>query len=385
MSYALNILLCANEPYIKYASVAMYSLISHTQAALNFYILCDESAHPSTLQRLKSLQSARVRIHTFCCSLAPFRQLSTLNGSLMTYMRLLADSVLPSNIQRYLYIDTDVLVCGDILELYHINMEGKLLAAVRDVAFHTGSSHIPNHNDFYFNCGVLLVDLAKWRKERTTQRLFDILHTNPSLTEGFHDQNLLNFALASDTLELSMQWNVIYVPHLAFASHTFASSAFAFAVPQSLKADEILSRHSEQAYTNALQHPKILHFAAQPKPWEKMCYIKDNAPTLDSINQLDFANKPDSIHKARFSLIDFENPYARKWRATAYKSPFGKDIKREYIKALLKAYKTRLIYVAKVYCAPLYNILLAIKNRFLQNLALSPQKLKSSKPRDKGA
>lgn len=48
------------------------------------------------------------------------------------YYRLLVTELLPKNIERALYLDTDILIRGNLKDLYNINLDGNLIAAVID-------------------------------------------------------------------------------------------------------------------------------------------------------------------------------------------------------------------------------------------------------------
>ena len=48
-----------------------------------------------------------------------------------TYYRLLAPSLLP-NVEKAIYLDSDLVVCGDLAELFDVDVTGHLLAATRD-------------------------------------------------------------------------------------------------------------------------------------------------------------------------------------------------------------------------------------------------------------
>ena len=70
-----------------------------------------------------------------------------------------------SAVTGFLYIDGDILVREDLEELFNVDMEDCLIAAVRDM----GGEVKLHFNDLlgtenYFNSGVMLLDLAGLRR-----------------------------------------------------------------------------------------------------------------------------------------------------------------------------------------------------------------------------
>lgn len=336
---ALPIVLCADESYIKYASVVMISVLKATKARVRFYLLSDGALSKASLDKLSYIESTypNASISHSCHSLARFVSLPTQgeNNSHITYLRLLLDSILPQSVSKCVYLDCDVLVCADIAGLFSYELHGALLGAVRDLAFNDASSACRNHLGFYFNAGVLLLDMEKWRESKASERLFHLIATRPEITQGFHDQNLLNECFCDEVCELPFGWNVIAAP-----PHTLR-----FIQAESTKeAQSMLSRHSRATYDSALESPYIVHFAAQPKPWGRVCYIKQTHSTLE--------------------LIEYANPHTKQWWEVARKSPFFTEILRAFIAPTLQAYKTKAIFAAKTKAPRIYAALHALARLF---------------------
>ena len=497
---ALPIVLCADESYIKYASVVMISVLKHTKARVRFYLVSDRVLPKATLTKLSYIESTypNASISHSCHALARFASLPTQgeNDSHITYLRLLLDSILPQSVSKCIYLDCDVLVRSDIAGLFSYDLHGALLGAVRDLAFNDASSACRNHLGFYFNAGVLLLDMEKWRESKAGERLFALLEARPQITQGFHDQNLLNECFCDEVCELPLGWNVIVAPphtlrfiqeDSALGNHSAdfgdfrttadhkSSSALKSpknyesntAIPRileeeksslrdtapavarqstlessvlvdsmdchadksarndrenatilneptkdsriftqevqnvaksqaeakvdsskspsdskildekcglqgksqgsylsgndrrafvqlphfSLKAESpqakiptLLCRHSKVAYESALESPYIVHFAAQPKPWGRVCYIKQTHSTLE--------------------LIEYASPHTKQWWEVARKSPFFTEILRAFIAPTLQAYKTKAIFAAKTKAPRIYAALHALARLF---------------------
>lgn len=128
------------------------------------------------------------------------------------YLRLLAPELLTS--QRALYLDSDLLVRRDLSAVWATDLGDHAVAAVRDQGIPTLSEMGPvctaqnlSPNQPYFNSGVLLMDLERWRALDLTQAVVENLvrHGNQYL---LGDQDALNAILQGEWKELSWCWNV---------------------------------------------------------------------------------------------------------------------------------------------------------------------------------
>jgi lipopolysaccharide biosynthesis glycosyltransferase len=195
--------------------------------------------------------------------LEPFQNFPTLSHiSKMTYARLLIPHVLPTTVSRILYLDADLLVLDDLDPLWTIDLEGRPVAAVLDVLdplMKRGDPRLrtaPPVRD-YFNSGVLLIDLTRWREERLSERAIEYLDRCPQ--SPFKDQDALNVACDGLWKKLDPSWN--------FQDHF----------------------HTNIADIDDGERPAIVHFVTSNKPW-KPDSVSVNASLYDSFrNRTQFA------------------------------------------------------------------------------------------------
>lgn len=131
--------------------------------------------------------------------------------SLAAYYRLLAPFLIPE--QRVIYLDSDLIVRRDLGEVWATDLGGRAVAACLNIGIPSRLREIPSWREQglkpdhpYFNSGVLLMNLEKWR----TQDLAESILANITTYEGvyeFADQDGLNAVLQDDWLELDKQWN----------------------------------------------------------------------------------------------------------------------------------------------------------------------------------
>jgi lipopolysaccharide biosynthesis glycosyltransferase len=188
----------------------------------------------SVPERFSLIRWVEIDVSQFACfSTAPYI-------SSMTYARLLIPYLLPDYASRALYLDADILVLQDLEVLWQFQMEEAVLAAVNDVASETHAARLNSElrdgfGPHYFNAGVLLIDLPRWRKERISERALEYLKQNPET--HLSDQDALNVVCREKWEKLDEKWN--YQPS-----------------PE------------EQTSHQLTQDAAIVHFVGPFKPWD---------------------------------------------------------------------------------------------------------------------
>lgn len=202
------------------------SLINHITSYINFYDINEDL--------LKSM---------------PIRETGYL--SIATYMRIFAQEILPHHLNKILYLDCDILVNNPLDDLWNINIENFSIAAVLDVI--TFNENVYDRlkydkNEGYFNAGVLLINLKKWREINLLKLALDYIQSNKQRIIN-EDQDVLNALLHKDKKLIPLKFNATY-------------SVFE---KQSL----FLKDYNEEI-EEAIYKPTIIHFT-YIKPWNKEC------------------------------------------------------------------------------------------------------------------
>ena len=191
------------------------------------------------------------------------------NGSKFThYYRLFLVSILPETIERILYLDCDMLVLNSLTSLWEIQLNpNEIIGAVEDTPTKTVNSKVYHNvsvisnwqqlgfdmNDPYFNSGLLLIDLYKWRENNITQKVIDI--TAQYFEHVFHyDQYGLNVILRN-------KWKLLN------------SSYNSFCIQKELDLNDIVILHFISIKPNAFDYPNgyqvlFYHYLDQTK-WSK--------------------------------------------------------------------------------------------------------------------
>lgn len=131
--------------------------------------------------------------------------------SIAAYFRILIPNLLP-NLKKILYLDCDIVVMGDLFDLYNIKIDDFCISAVEDVD--QNSLFVKNvknnlgikEDENYFNSGVLLINLEKWRENNITQKGITFIKNNPEKII-IYDQDALNYFLHNDCLFIGPIYN----------------------------------------------------------------------------------------------------------------------------------------------------------------------------------
>ena len=102
------------------------------------------------------------------------------------------------NIDKILYLDPDIVIQDDISKLWDIDVSNHVLAAAQD-------DTIPERDGYiYFNSGVMLINIRKWRERKISKKA--IKYVSKNIT-NHTDQDAVNDILKGDYLRISKKWN----------------------------------------------------------------------------------------------------------------------------------------------------------------------------------
>ena len=176
-----------------------------------------------------------------------------------TYYRFLIQEVLPEY-DKVVYLDSDIVVTGDISELYELDLGSKLLGAVRDIDF-LGNLNLKDNNRLkynrdvlhlrdpydYFQAGVLLLNTKELRKKHTIEEWLQLTDNEDLL---YDDQDILNMECEGNVEFIPMKWNVVHNCDGRVEKVLIHGPA------------ELLD-----AYFDSRKNASVIHYAGFHKPW----------------------------------------------------------------------------------------------------------------------
>lgn len=167
-----------------------------------------------------------------------------------TYYRIYAPQYLPQTVDSILFLDADIVIRKSIMPLLSIDMgEVPLMAVKEAVTYEIGRLGIPGGYD-YFNCGVLLINVAEWRKRNYSELLANNIAIAGDKYLMF-DQDALNEVFYDKVTYIGPEWN-----HQTAFYHIDRTS---------------LERRYGGDGGVILNDPAIIHFTTWNKPWHYLC------------------------------------------------------------------------------------------------------------------
>lgn len=227
---------------------------------------------------LRSLEAARVDVEWLSPASSRVDRISLLNNPSAyppaNFYRLLIPDLLPDSVRKVVYLDTDVVVKGDLAELWSVEIGDALALAAQDVVpgrFGNCESidcrrHGVSPEQKYFNAGVMVINLEQWRAQGIADQVFRCLEHGEFM---FADQDALNIVLAGRWAEIEPRWNQVHPVHL---------------VPSWRE-----SHYDEDAFFAALNAPCIVHFTSRPKPWSYGCTHPNRDLFFEYLQHTDWA------------------------------------------------------------------------------------------------
>jgi UDP-D-galactose:(glucosyl)LPS alpha-1,3-D-galactosyltransferase len=212
---------CCDDAYAQHVTVALASLARRVDPAraLEMFVV-DCGIAPRNLARIReALGRTAPRATVRIIDAAAARLPRLVAGPTRLHrpavlMRILLPDLLPPDVERVLYIDADTVTLDDVGPLFDLDLRGQALWAVEDsgapdeIARLESDPRAPRfpHPRAYFNGGLLLMDLPKWRASFAGPRALDLIETAPDLIR-LADQDALNLSFAGDFGVLPRRWN----------------------------------------------------------------------------------------------------------------------------------------------------------------------------------
>lgn len=242
---SINIIVMGDKAVDVGVHVTLYSLLLHSSIAQhNIYFITDllRDSAVSDLEATLSEFHGKYVLHTLENNSISFTHYKGLHGNTFTYSKLLLADLVPCD--TALYLDIDIVVKTDIAALcpYFSRLDQYLVMAneerpmAQSLEYDFLVKNIKSENQQYYNAGVLLINLKKWREENITSRFISFADTYNSELQCA-DQTVLNGVLdESEIGKLPDRFNRRIENQL----------------PRSTYANE----------------SGILHFYGRPKPWD---------------------------------------------------------------------------------------------------------------------
>lgn len=241
----IHIVTAIDEEYLQHLYVMFTSLIKNTDLRKVKIVLhvIHQTINEVELVKLKEFfETNSIRIHEYKIKIDNMNHFHTSGHiNITTYYRILIPSLLSSRIKKVIYLDSDMVICDDICELWSFDIMNQAIGAIADMQGNDRKNElgIPQ-TSLYFNAGVLLMNLELWRDNMLATKVIEYIKYNPEKLK-YWDQDALNSVLYDSCLYLPNRWNV-------------QSNAY-------------FRKSRDNIIVDSLMSPSIIHFTTGSKPW----------------------------------------------------------------------------------------------------------------------
>lgn len=279
----LYITYATDENYIQHVTVSIKSLIKVAKdiAQYEVYLLVNNLAE-STIAELRNF-SDKNHLSLYIIRADNLKEILPENInwgglSITTYFRLFLAELLPTFIDKVLYLDCDTVIMQDLSSLAEYPMGDCSVCGVEDTMYPAIKKMTGLSSDgSYLNAGVLLVNLKKWRESNIVKSFLDFINRFDGKVPHL-DQGVINGVIPNHGI-LPLAYNVqspIYVIH---------------------KYDDLLkfffmnTYYSLEEFLQARSNPIILHYTSffAERPWFRFCLHPKKTIYRDLLQETPFA------------------------------------------------------------------------------------------------
>lgn len=263
----IPVVFASDNNYVPMLTTTIYSMLCNASPDYRYYITVlhrDISGDNQRIVRkfLSRFENAEISFCDVSQTIDKYN-LTTNNPhiSVETYYRFLIQDLLP-HYDKVLYLDSDLIVKGDVSDLFGVDLDGALLAAAHDIDFVANvnmkrgdrlayAKNVLGLKDpySYFQAGVLVLNTRAMRSEYTMEQWLDFASDDRFI---YNDQDVLNAHCEGKVAYLDYDWNVM------IDCCGRIGNVFSFAPAGML-----------DSYMDSRNHEKIVHYAGVQKPWKQ--------------------------------------------------------------------------------------------------------------------
>ncbi|PSR86270.1 Galacturonosyltransferase-like [Actinidia chinensis var. chinensis] len=222
----IHVSMTLDANYLRGTMAAVLSILQHSTCPENvmFHFLCSRF-EPEIHATIKStFPYLNFRVYRFDANRVRGKISKSIRQALdqpLNYARIYLADIIPVEVKRVIYLDSDIVMVDDITKLWGVDLGDKVLAAPEYChanftryftdAFwsdQTLSSTFQGREPCYFNTGVMVVDVDKWRQGGYTQKVEDWMVVQKQ-NRIYHLGSLPPFllVLAGNIKAIDHRWN----------------------------------------------------------------------------------------------------------------------------------------------------------------------------------
>ena len=180
----MNILYTLNNKFVPQVAAGICSVCENNKNVekIKFYLISDKitEENKKKLVGLGEKYSRKIEIKELgnIKDYIDF-EFDTTGWNQIVLARLIIDKFLPEEIEKVLYLDGDTIVRGSLEELWNTNLENKTIgASIEPTMDKKRKINLGLETKPYYNAGVLLINLKRWRQQKSGKIILDYYREN---------------------------------------------------------------------------------------------------------------------------------------------------------------------------------------------------------------
>ena len=253
----LRIACSTDDNYCVHMLVMLLSLLkSHPESVVFDCVLLDGNVSESNKTRIATFFAAHPRLSYRWVTINQEQIAGLMNDcwlphlSTATLLRLFLPKMLPDSYDKILYLDSDIIINGDLRPFYNTRFDGNHVIAVQDMIHPFISYYIKDdpiaERTPTFNAGVMVMNLALFRQSGGMHDVLKILQEHST----YSDQEGLNTFLIGKWKASTFHYNV--------------QSSWMY--PEKVPMTELMAQVVAHKDT-LMRDAAIFHFTGPGKPW----------------------------------------------------------------------------------------------------------------------
>jgi len=257
----MNILYTINDKFVPQAAAGITSVCENNRDAqdISFYIM-GMGITDDNVRGLEDLAQSYDRSLTVI-EIGAIEQyldfsFDTTGWNEIVLARLLVDRILPKNMDRVIYMDGDTIVRGSLRSMWNMDMRGKTLAmSVETTADKKRKESLGLKDAYYYNAGVLLIDLNRWRE----------LDCGKIVLKYYEEHNGRLFANDQDAINASLKDEIRPMLPKYNYCNTYTQYPYWY-LRRLVRPQNYIDKES---FVECKKHPVIIHYLGEERPWRK--------------------------------------------------------------------------------------------------------------------
>lgn len=322
MTRHLNILVQSSDYYAPFAGVMLTSLFENNKdmGQVAVYLMTSDMSEKNR-NRFQALTEQYQREIKFVDTkkidnFLKDNQVPKCNGAYATYYKIFAISVIEDELDRLIYLDSDMVVTGSLSGLLTCDLGENALGMCIEAIPAAYREIIQCGSNVYYNAGMIVFDAKKWRESDGTGKIISHMK-NVRAAYPIVDQDLLNIVFSNQITTIPQKFNfnsgIHFYKDYSFWVKSYGSENY----------------YSEEEFTLAKQNPTIIHcmgtFGMRPwcvgehpvrglwsqymsiSPWNDFTMIKSNISTVNKVQYFLFRFFPKKLFSAANQLCFYLN------------------------------------------------------------------------------